>query len=95
MRSTPIFYRTGGGGEIIIGISTHYLAQPVRSDFIVYAGSAYIEDSAGDFIIDSKTLTSGGVITVSGTPVSYGTIKGEDGVFGFSTWLQHTIHWPN
>ena len=83
---TPISYGTAsGGGEIaIIGSSTQYLTQPVKSGFIVYAGSTFTEDTAGDFIIASQTLMPGGVITVSGTPISYAFDK-TDVVFGTST----------
>ncbi|KAL8832468.1 MAG: hypothetical protein Q9191_000238, partial [Dirinaria sp. TL-2023a] len=85
LSDTPISYDAARGGDIVIDSSTQYLAQPVKSGFIVYASSTHIEDSIGDFVIASQTLKSGGVITVSGTPISYGTVSDGDIVIGSST----------
>ena len=83
---TPISLPSGGA-IAVIGSST----QSLRSAAIVTAapvltldGSTYTADASSDFIIDGQTLTPGGVITVSGTPISYDG-SGNDMVKGTST----------
>ena len=39
-------------------------------DALIFGGQTYIGNSASDFVIAGQTLTPGGVITVSGTPIS-------------------------
>ena len=83
---TPISLPSGGA-VAVIGSST----QPLGSAAIVTAapvltmdGSTYTADASSDFIIDGQTLTPGGVITVSGIPISYDG-SGNDVVIGTST----------
>ena len=51
---------------------------------MTFAGSAITADSASAFEIAGQTLTKGGVVTISGTPVSYAG-NGGDVVVGSST----------
>ena len=51
---------------------------------LTFGSSTYTADALSDFIIDGQTLTPGGVITVSGTPISYDG-SGNDVVIGTST----------
>ena len=59
----------GGSG----GTSTKGGGAPgpsAMNEVIVFGGSAYTEDSSSQFVIGGQTLTAGGEITVSGTPIS-------------------------
>lgn len=70
----------------VIGSSTETLAVKGTEtvEMITFGGSTYTADAASDFIIAGQTLTPGGVITVSGTPISYAS-SGSDVVVGGTT----------
>ena len=68
----------------IIGSSTEALASLKGTEtvnMITFGGSTYTADAASDFIVAGQTLTPGGVITVSGTTISYAS-SGSDIVVG-------------
>lgn len=77
-----------GGINVVIGTSTQTLGTTsitaVQGPVVTFDGSTYTADSSSNFIIDSQTLTKGGVVTVHGTPVSYAA-SGTDVVVGTST----------
>ena len=57
----------------VIGSSTQLLTTPVPTAnpaILSFAGSTYTANSASQFIIAGQTLTPGGTITASGTPIS-------------------------
>ena len=71
----------------VIGSSTETLASAKGTEtveMITFGGSTYTADAASDFIIAGQTLTPGGVITVSGTTISYAS-SGSDIVVGGTT----------
>lgn len=68
----------------LIGTSTQILASEQGTKAITFGGSTYTADAASDFILAGQTLTPGGVITVSGTPISYAS-SGSDVVVGGTT----------
>ena len=77
-----------GATAVVIGTSTEPLAfatitsPPQR--IITVNGVTYTADASSDFVIAGQTLTPGGVVTVSGTPISYAA-AGTDVVVGTST----------
>lgn len=71
---TPIIYGPTSG-KVITASKTQHLAHSVTNSLMVYAGSTFTENAAGNFIIASQTLSPGEVITVSGTPISYAADK--------------------
>lgn len=77
-----------GGTKVVIGTSTQTLGTTsitaAQEPVVTFDGLTYTADSSSNFIIDSQTLTKGGVITVQGTPVSYAA-AGTDIVVGTST----------
>ena len=76
------------GTDVVIGSSTQILGTATITGSgeptIILGGQIYTENVAGNFLIGGQTLTSGGVITVSGTPISFGR-SGTDVVVGTST----------
>jgi len=86
IQGTTINYRSGGN-EVVIGTSTQSIAttaaQTAQDAVLTFAGSTYTEKSSA-FLIDGQTLSKGGVITVSGTPISFAA-AGTDVVVGSST----------
>ena len=83
---TPISLPSGGA-IAIIGSSTQSLGSAAivtAAPVLTLDGSTYTADASSDFVIDGQTLTPGGVITVSGTPISYDG-SGNDVVIGTST----------
>lgn len=77
------------GTDVVIGTSTQELSTTniiaaQEKPAITIDGSTFYADPSSDFIIDGQTLTKGGVITVQGTPISYG-VSGTDVVVGTST----------
>ncbi len=57
----------------VIGSSTQILATPAptpAAPVITFAGTTYTANSASQFLIAGQTLTPGGQITASGTPIS-------------------------
>ena len=84
---TPISYPTGASA-IVIGTKTSPLSfasitSGVRP-IITFDGSTYTADASSNFTIDGQTLTQGGNIDVSGTPISY-PLAGTAVVIGTST----------
>lgn len=76
-----------GGAVAIIGSSTQSLANAAiltTAPVLTLDGSTYTANPSSDFIIAGQTLTPGGVITISGTPISYDK-NGNDVVIGAST----------
>ena len=83
---TPISLPSGGA-IAVIGSSTQSLGSAAivtAAPVLILDGSTYIANPSSDFIIDGQTLTPGGLITVSGTPISYDG-SGNDVVIGTST----------
>ncbi|KAK0510666.1 hypothetical protein JMJ35_007098 [Cladonia borealis] len=84
---TPISLASGGT-VAVVGTSTQSLksasAIAPAPAALSFDGSSYTADASSDFIIDGHTLTPGGVITISGTPISYDG-SGNDVVIGPST----------
>ena len=76
------------GTAAIIGDSTQILSTATitgsEASTITFAGQIYTENGAGEFVIGGKTLTRGGEIVVSGTPVSFAA-GGTDVIVGSST----------
>jgi len=77
-----------GGGAVLIGSSTQRLATPEATPptapALTLAGSPYTVISGSQYVIGSQTLTPGGIITVSGTPISLGP-SASVAVVGIST----------
>lgn len=86
IQGTTINYRSGGN-DVVIGTSTQSIAttaaQTAQDAVLTFAGSTYTEKSSA-FLIDGQTLSKGGVITVSGTPISFAAAR-TDVVVGSST----------
>ncbi|KAK4695047.1 hypothetical protein P7C71_g2627, partial [Lecanoromycetidae sp. Uapishka_2] len=78
------------GGVAIIGGSTQTLASSAPTisaaalRLLTFDGSTYTANAASQFTIAGQTLTPGGTITVSGTPISEPT-SGSVAVIGTST----------
>lgn len=72
---TPISVPKGTSNIAVIGTSTQTLAtapatlSTAEAPVMTWDGSTYTADASSDFIIASKTLTPGGIITVLGTPI--------------------------
>ena len=80
---------SGSGVVVVGGSSTVSLghggaAMVTNAAVMSFGGQSYTANAAGDFVVDGQTLTPGGVITVSGTPISEGT-GASDVVIGSST----------
>jgi len=71
---TPISEAASGSGLVAFGSSTQVLghAPPGVTNAAVmsFDGQIFTANAASDFVIDGQTLTPGGMITVSGTPIS-------------------------
>lgn len=70
--NTPLSLASSGN-LAVIGTSTQLLTTPVpvsNPAILTFAGSTYTENLASQFIIAGQTLTPGGTITASGTPIS-------------------------
>ena len=84
---TPISLPSGGA-VAIIGTSTQSLkSAPLITPapaILSFHGSSYTADASSDFIIAGQTLTPGGVITVSITPISLPS-SGAIAIIGSST----------
>ena len=83
---TPISLPSGGA-IAVIGSSTQSLGSAAivtAAPVFTLDGSTYTADASSGFIIVGQTLTPGGVITISGTPISYDG-SGNDVVIGTST----------
>ena len=79
----------GSGVVVVGGSSTQSLnhggaAMMTSAAVMSFGGQTYTANAAGDFVVDGQTLTPGGVITVSGMPISEGT-GANDVVIGSST----------
>ena len=89
---TPISEGTGAG-NVVFGSSTEILSSVgmmvTSAAVMTFDGQTYTADAQGDFTIDGQTLTPGGVINVSGTPVSEGQ-GATDVVIGTSTEVLST-----
>ena len=74
------------GNEAIIGSSTELLALngARTAAMLSFDGSTFTADASSDFVIGGQTLTPGGSIEVSGTPISY-PAGGTDVVIGTRT----------
>lgn len=70
---TPISY-AAAASAVVIGTSTESLSFATitpAAAVLTFDGSTYTADVSSDFVINGQTLTPGGIITVSGTPISY------------------------
>lgn len=78
-----------GGTAVVIGGSTTQtlsyasITGASRPAF-VFNGTSVVQDAASDFIVDGQTLSKGGIVTISGTPISFAA-EGTDVVVGTST----------
>ncbi|MCJ1472084.1 hypothetical protein MMC13_000731 [Lambiella insularis] len=63
---------------------------PDPKDF-TFAGNTFTINSLSDLVIGSQTITPGGVVTVSGTPISLGDASQADVVVGTSTQLLGSV----
>ena len=87
------------GGQITVSGTTLSLPSSPHSSFplsvkgaFTLNGNTYTENSLSEFIIGSQTLSPGGVVTVSGTPVSFATGAGTpDVIVGGTTQLLATF----
>lgn len=84
----PISY-AAAGTAVIIGMSTEALSYATITPgsiapTITFDGSTYTADTSKDSVIAGQTLAPRGVITVSGTPISYAA-AGTNAVVGSST----------
>ena len=77
-----------GTAAIIGGSSTQMLSYARITEgptpIFMLNGSKVVQDAASEFVIDGQTLTMGGVVVVSGTPISLAA-DGTDVVVGTST----------
>ena len=84
---TPISY-PAGATAVVIGTKTLPLSFGTISSgirpIIIFDGSTFTADASSDFTINGQTLTPGGNIDVSGTPISYPS-AGAAVVIGTST----------
>ena len=91
---TPISEAPSGSGLVAIGSSTQVLghapAGVTNAAVMTFGGQTFTADSASDFVIDGQTLTPGGMITVSGTPIS-DAAGATDVVIGTSTEALSTV----
>ena len=69
--NTPISLAPGGT-VAVVGSETQLINPPVvtTAPVLTFNGATFTADSRGRFIIAGQTLTPGGAITVSGTPIS-------------------------
>lgn len=84
--NTPISLAPSASFAVIAG-STQSLPltpAPTEPPTFTFAGSTYTANPASAFVIGGQILTEGGVVTVAGTPISYGA-NGADVVVGTST----------
>ena len=90
---TVISEALSGSGLAVVGSTTQVLQHVATpgslptAAIITLGGSTYTADANGDFVIDGQTLTPGGTINVSGTPVSEG-LEATDVVIGGSITQQ-------
>ena len=83
---TPVSLAAGASFAVVAG-STQSLAltpAPTGPPTFTFNGSTYTAGIGSDFLVGSQTLTEGGVVTVSGTPISYAS-GGGGVVVGTST----------
>ena len=84
---TPVIYPSTGNA-VIVGTSTQEFSSATIaasfSSIFTFAGQIYTADNSMDFEIGDQTLTKGGSITISGTPISYAS-GGGDVVVGTET----------
>lgn len=92
---TPISEAASGSGLVVVGgSSTQVLghASPgvaTNAAVMTFGGRTFTADAASDFVIDGQTLTPGGVITISGTPISE-AVGATNVVIGTSTEVLST-----
>ena len=56
--------------QLVVGSSTIPLLKATQAPAITFKGQTITADSASQYVIAGQTLTPGGVVTVSGTPLS-------------------------
>lgn len=81
----------------VIGTSTQILTTTAPTSnpaILTFAGSTYTANSASQFIIASQTLTPGGTITASNTPISLPTGTPNIALIGTSTQTLATATTP-
>ena len=73
VNGVPIAYPSGGS-NVVIGTGTQTLgyatAAGSHDPIITFGRSTYAVDLSSDFIIGGQTLTPGGALTISGTPIA-------------------------
>ncbi|KAL6713850.1 hypothetical protein ACLMJK_008344 [Lecanora helva] len=84
---TPLAYPIDAN-VVVVGTSTQPLSLASITTFpsliLTFGGNVYTADSDLEFDIGSQTLTRGGIITISGTPISFAS-GGGDVVVGSTT----------
>ena len=82
-----------GATDVVIGSSTEALSSAAvmvtGAAVMTFDGQTFTADAQGDFTIDGQTLIPGGVITVSGTPISEAS-GATDVIIGMSTEAMST-----
>ena len=81
-----------GGNFAAIGTSIQLLTpaeSTTKASVLTFEGTTYIADASSAFAIDVQALTTGGVITVDGTPLSL-DIEGTAAIIGSSTQMLGT-----
>lgn len=83
---TPVSVAANGASAVVGGLTEDLGASASSEPAITFDGSTYhpITGAPSDYVVGSQTLTPGGVITVSGTPISLAT-NGASAVIGSST----------
>lgn len=86
--SGTILSYPSGGTAVVIDTSTEALSYATITSSsaatFTFDGSTYTANTSSNFVIAGQTLTPGGVITVSGTPIYYGA-AGTDIIVDSST----------
>ena len=71
---TPISEAASGSGMVVVGNNTQVLGHSTpgvtNAAVMTFGGQTFTANAASDFVINGQTLTPGGMITVSGTPIS-------------------------
>jgi len=90
---TPVSEAASGSGLVVVGSSTQVLGHAsggvTEATVMTFGGQTFTANAGLDFVIDGQTLTPGGMITVSGTPISEAA-GATDVVIGTSTEMLST-----
>ena len=88
VQGTTVSLDQRGTAAVIGGSSTQTLSYAhitgAPTPAFMFNGTSVVQDGSSDFIIGGQTLSKGGIVTVSGTPISFAA-EGTDVVVGTST----------